>query len=58
MDKMLEGRSQGRMVTHAIDSTTKKGLGQFAAQGIHIGRDSALHMPIICISGVTVDIAL
>ena len=30
VDKMVEGRNQGRMVTHAIDSTTKKGVGQFA----------------------------
>ena len=59
VDKMVEARNQGRMVTHAIDSTTKKGIGQFATQGIHIGRDSALPMPLINISGETTqDIAL
>ena len=59
VDKMVEGRSKGSMVTHAIDSTTKRGLGQFAAQGIHIGRESALPMPLINICGEsTNDIAL
>ena len=59
VDRMVEGRSQGRMVTHAIDSTTKKGIGQFATQGIHIGRESALPMPLINICGEsTQDIAL
>ena len=59
VDKMVEGRGKGRMITHAIDSTTKKGLGQFATQGIHVGRDSALPMPLINISGETTkDIAL
>ena len=53
VDRMVEGKSQGRMVTHAIDSTTKKGVGQFATQGIHIGRDSALPMPLIKIAGET-----
>ena len=47
------------MVTHAIDSTTKRGIGQFATQGIHIGRDSALPLPLINICGEsTEDIAL
>ena len=53
VDKMVEGRKQGRMVNHAIDSTKQKGIGQFATQGIHIGRDSALPMPLINISGET-----
>ena len=34
VDMMGEGRQEGRMVTHAIDSTTKKSIGQFATQGI------------------------
>ena len=59
VDKMTEGRDKGHMITHAIDSTTKKGIGQFATQGIHIGRHSALPMPLISISGEsTQDIAL
>ena len=35
VDQMVQGREEGRMVTHAIDSTTKKSVGQFATQGIH-----------------------
>ena len=33
VDMMEQGREEGRMVTHAIDSTTKKSVGQFATQG-------------------------
>ena len=59
VDRMEEGRGQGRMITHAIDSTTKISLGQFATQGIHVGKDSALPMPLMNICGEsTEDIAL
>ena len=59
VERMVEGREEGRMVTHAIDSTTKQGIGQFATQGIHIGRDSALPLPLMNICGEsTQDIAL
>ena len=59
VDRMEEGREDGKMVTHSIDSTTKKAIGQFAAQGIHIGRDSAIPLPLINICGEsTEDIAL
>ena len=59
VDRMQEGRAAGREVTHCIDSTTKKGIGQFAAQGINIGRDSAIPLPLINICGETTgDIAL
>ena len=44
---------------HAIDSTTKKGVGQFAAQGIHVGQDSPFPLPILNIHGEsTEDIAM
>ena len=59
VDMMEKGQAKGKMVTHAIDSTTKRGIGQFATQGIHIGRDSALPLPLINICGEsTEDIAL
>ena len=35
IDKVKEAKSDGRMITHATDSTTKK-IGQFAGAGIHI----------------------
>ena len=48
-----------RAITHAIDSTTKKRLGQFATQGIHIGRNVPFPLPLINIAGETTeDIAL
>ena len=59
VDKMEEEKRSGRMLTHAIDSTTKKGVGQFAAQGIHIGQDSPFPLPILSIDGEsTEDIAM
>ena len=59
VDRMEEGKAEGRMLTHSIDSTTKQRIGQFATQGIHIGRDSALPLPLINICGETTeDIAL
>ena len=42
VDMMEKGKAKGKMITHSIDPTTKRGIGQFATQGIHIGRDSAL----------------
>ena len=59
VDMMEKGNAKGKMITHAIDSTTKRGIGQFATQGIHIGRDSALPLPLINICGEsTEDIAM
>ena len=37
VDKITEAKAEERAVTAAIDSTTKKGVGQFATQGISIG---------------------
>ena len=51
--------SEDRAITHAIDSTTKKRVGQFATQGIHIGRNVPFPLPLIGIAGETTeDIAL
>ena len=58
-DRLDEEKSKGRMITHAIGSTTKKGVGQFAAQGVHVGQDVPFPLPILGISGETTeDIAL
>ena len=48
-------KEEGRMVTHAMDSTTKKGVGQFAVQGLHIGQGSAIPLPILPIHGETTE---
>ena len=59
VDKLAEEKGKGRMITHAIDSTTKKGVGQFAAQGLHIGQDVPFPLPILGIAGEsTEDIAM
>ena len=48
-----------RAITHVIDSTTKKRVGQFATQGIHIGRNVPFPLSLINIAGETTeDIAL
>ncbi|MCP4354868.1 MAG: hypothetical protein GY793_04400, partial [Proteobacteria bacterium] len=47
------------MITHASDSTTKKGVGQFMVQGLHIGQGLPFPLPILPICGETTqDIAL
>ena len=51
VDKISEAKEAGRMVTAAIDSTTKKGVGQFATQGISIGRDTPIPLPLLPICG-------
>ena len=47
------GKEEGHMVTHASDSTTRKGVGKFIGQGFHIGQDSAFPLPLLGISGET-----
>jgi hypothetical protein len=49
------GADEGHMVTHASDSTTRRGVGQFIGQGwgIHIGKDSAYLLPLLGICGET-----
>ena len=39
------------MITAAIDSTTKKGVGQFATQGLSIGRNTPFPLPLLPICG-------
>ena len=49
--KELRKAKEGRMITHSTDSTTKKGIGQFAASGIHIGRNVPFPLPLITLCG-------
>ena len=39
-EEMSTQSESGRMLTHVIDSTTKKRVGTFACQGVHIGQNS------------------
>ena len=51
ISKEVEEASQtGRMITHATNSTTKKGVGQFAVAGIHIGQNVPFPLPLIPVS--------
>ena len=45
----------GSMITHSIDSTTKRRVGTFATQGIGIGRDTPVPLPLINIAGESVE---
>ena len=59
VDKLENEKQKGKMITHASDSTTKKGVGQFMVQLLHIGQDLPFPLPILPICGETTqDIAL
>ena len=59
LDKVQEGKQQGRAVTHDGDSTTKKGAGQFIVQGLNVGQETRFDLPILPVFGETTeDIAL
>ena len=58
LEEVQLAKASGRMITHATDSTTKKGVGQFAVAGIHIGQNVPFCLPLIPIVGErTEDIA-
>ena len=59
VEKVQAGKSAGRAITHEGDSTTKKGAGQFIVQGLSVGQETRLDLPILPIFGETTeDIAL
>ena len=59
VDKIEDAKQKGEMITHASDSTTKKGVGQFTVQGLHIGQGNPFPLPILPIHGEkTQDIAM
>jgi hypothetical protein len=59
VDKVEEEKQKGKMITHASDSTTKKGAGQFMVQGLHVGQNNPFPLPILSIHGETTeDIAM
>jgi hypothetical protein len=51
VDEVEKRKEEGRMITHAMDSTTKKGARQFAVAGLHIGRDNPFPLPILSLHG-------
>ena len=59
VDKLEDEKQKGKMITHASDSTTKKGVGQFMVQGLHVGQDNPFPLPILPVHGETTeDIAM
>ena len=57
-DELGGAKHDDRMLTRATDSTTNKGIGSFAASGIHIGKNVPFPLPLIFICGeTTTDIA-
>ena len=39
VDAVQKAMDQGSMLTHASDSTTRRHVGQFIRQGLHIGKE-------------------
>ena len=59
VEKVQEGKEQGRAITHTGDSTTKKEAGQFIVQGLSVGQETSFDLPILPVFGETKeDIAL
>ena len=59
VDMLMMEKEKGRMVTHASDSTTKKGVVQFIVQGLHVVQDCPYPLPNLSIHGETTeDIAM
>ena len=55
VSSISEAKESGRAITASIDSTTKRGVGQFATQVIQIGQNCPVPMPLIGISGETTE---
>ena len=51
--EVQRGREEGHMVTHVSDSTTRRGVGKFIGQGLHIGQGSTFPLPLLGISEET-----
>ena len=55
VDQLEKGKEEDRPLTLFADSTTKRGVGQFVAQGIHVGRDTPYPLPLFSIDGETTE---
>ena len=51
VEEVMKGKQDGRTITHAPDSTTKKTVGQLLVQGLHVGQSCPLPMLILPIYG-------
>ena len=55
VEEMQNAKQEGHMVTLASDSTTRRHVGKFIGMGIHIGKESAISLPLLGISGESKD---
>ena len=51
--RISEAKSEGAILTHATDSTTRKHVGSFAPAGVHINRDEYVPLPTLRMSSET-----
>ena len=54
-EKIVDASAEEHLITHSTDSTTRKKVGCFAPQGIHINRDEFYPLPTLQISSETTD---
>ena len=54
-DKISDAASEGDIITHATDSTTRKHVGTFAPSGLHINRETYLPLPTLKIASETTE---
>lgn len=58
MKEVREAKSNGNMITHAMDTTTKKRIGHFGVAGLHIGKSVPFPLPLFPTFGeATEDVA-
>ena len=55
VSSVTEAKESGRAITASIDSTTKRGVGQFATQGLQIGQNCPVPLPLMAICGETTE---
>lgn len=52
--EMEKASKNGKMLTLANDSTTRKGVNKFTCAGVHLGRDNVLPLPCIPTTSETI----
>ena len=55
VEELRNAKDEGRMLTHATDSTTKREVGKFSVSGIHIGQNVPFPLPLIPVCGETTE---
>ena len=55
METVIKADSEGATITHATDATTRRIVGTFAPQGLHINNKEFLALPTLQLSSETTD---